>query len=342
MVLSVDLQFLLQPIEPELDGVELLHLAPVLSQLSLLGFLPGSQGLELGLRLLAGLGWAPVVLLAAAGVDVQLSEQALEGEAVGAVGSSLEGLEALDLLVGVVVGVRAAGLEGRERGDRVSESLLQGRGGVGRPRLRAAQHVALVGHADGGRLQVADLQAQGEGAEQRGIGRGHALVEPGVPGVVEDALARDLGRDLEAGVEAGLERALSQEGGGEGVDGGDGRALEVGGRRQEALALVLSLRALQGVLDALAQAQLQLAGGLLGEGDRDDAVEGGAAGADEGEDAAHQDRGLAGAGAGLEQERGVEVADHAVADGLVGGRVGHGPTLSRHGGTVGPTWVGSR
>ena len=164
---------------------------------------------------------------------------------------------------------------------------------------------------------------------------GHALVEPGVPRVVEDALAGDLGRDLEAGVEAGLERALAQEGGGEGVDGGDGRALEVGGRGQEALALVLCLCALQGVLDALAQAQLQLAGGLLREGDGDDAVEGGAAGPDEGEDAAHQDRGLAGAGAGLEQERGVEVAHHAVADGLVGGRAGHGPTLSRPGDTLG-------
>ena len=36
----------------------------------------------------------------------------------------------------------------------------------------------------------------------------------------------------------------------------------------------------------------------------------------------HEDGGLAGAGAGFEQERGVEVADHAVADGLVGGEAG--------------------
>jgi hypothetical protein len=37
--------------------------------------------------------------------------------------------------------------------------------------------------------------------------------------------------------------------------------------------------------------------------------------------------GLAGAGAGFEQERGVEVAHHAVADGLVGGRAGHADAI---------------
>ncbi len=173
-------------------------------------------------------------------------------------------------------------------------------------------------------LQVVDLQAEGEGAEQRGVGLGHARVEPGVPGVVEDALAGDLGRDLEAGVEAGLERALAEEA--PRRRRGWWRRARARGRwpRPGGAARSSSLfAALEGVLDALAQAQLQLAGGLLGEGDGDDAVEGGAAGADEGEDAAHEDGGLAGAGAGLEQERGVEVAHDAVADGLVGGRAGH-------------------
>ena len=57
---------------------------------------------------------------------------------------------------------------------------------------------------------------------------------------------------------------------------------------------------------------------------------------DEGQDAADQHRRLAGARAGFEQERGVEVADHAVADGLVGGRAGHaiGPSLSIRCGTI--------
>ena len=131
-----------------------------------------------------------------------------------------------------------------------------------------------MGHADGGLAQVVDLQAQGEGAEQGGVGLGHPRVEPGVPRVVEDALARDLGRDLEAGVEAGLERPLAQERAGEGVDGGDGRALEVVRGREQALALGFVLRVLDRFLDAVAQAQLQLARGLLGEGDGDDAVEG--------------------------------------------------------------------
>ena len=94
------------------------------------------------------------------------------------------------------------------------------------------------------------FRPQGEGAEQGVVGLGHARVEPGVPGVVEDALAGDLGRHLEAGVEAGLERALLEEGLGEGVDGRDGRALEVGGGGPQALALFSAFGLLDRLLDA--------------------------------------------------------------------------------------------
>ena len=107
------------------------------------------------------------------------------------------------------------------------------------------------------------------------------------------------------------------------MDGGDGRALDVGGRGEEALAFGVGSGRLEGLLDLLAQAQLQLPCRLLGEGDGHDAVEGGAAGAEEGQDAADEHGGLAGAGAGFEQEGGVEVAEDAVADGLVGGWAGH-------------------
>jgi uncharacterized protein (DUF433 family) len=158
--------------------------------------------------------------------------------------------------------------------------------------------------------------------DQRGVGLGHAGVEAGVPGVLEDALAGDLGGHLEAGVEAGLERALAEQARGEGVDGGDGGALQVEGCGLEALALLVFLRCVDRGLDLFSQPELQLARGLLGEGDGDDAVERGAAGADEGEDAADEDGGLAGAGAGFEQQRGVEVAQDAGAGGLVGGE-GH-------------------
>ncbi len=78
-------------------------------------------------------------------------QQALEGEAVGAVGALEEGFEALDLLVGVVVGVGAAWLQGlsawrRPRGlGRWSDV-----GGEGRPRLRAARGCRARGHCDGG------------------------------------------------------------------------------------------------------------------------------------------------------------------------------------------------
>jgi hypothetical protein len=110
------------------------------------------------------------------------------------------------------------------------------------------------------------------------------------------------------------------------VDGGDGGALQVEGGGLEALALLVALRCVYCGLDLLPEPELQLAGGLLGEGDGDDAVEGSAAGADEGEDAADEDGGLAGAGAGFEQQRGVEVAEDAGAGGLVGGE-GHGLDL---------------
>ena len=113
-----------------------------------------------------------------------------------------------------------------------------------------AQHVAVPCHGDGGLAQVVDLQAQGEGAEQGFVGLGHARVEPGVPRVVEHALARDLRRDLEARVEPRLERALLEERLREGVDGRDGRALEVGGGGLEPLSLLFVLGLVERFLDA--------------------------------------------------------------------------------------------
>ena len=93
----------------------------------------------------------------------------------------------------------------------------------------------------------------------------------------------------------------------------------------------------EALFEAFAEAELQLACRLFCEGDGDYAVEGGAAGADQGEDAFDEYRGLAGSGARFEEEGRVEVTRDAVADRLVcGGAGGHaephelaGPALVR-------------
>ena len=91
-------------------------------------FLGLLQGLQLGLRLLAGLLGAPVALLALVGVHVQLAAEALEGEAVGALRALAHGIEGFDLLVGVVGRVGAALLQGLEGGQGHTEAVSQALG----------------------------------------------------------------------------------------------------------------------------------------------------------------------------------------------------------------------
>ena len=72
------------------------------------------------------------------------------------------------------------------------------------------------------------------------------------------------------------------------------------------------------VLDFGAQPQLELSGGLLGEGHGDDSAKLGAPARQRRDDPVDQRGGLAGAGGGLDDERGVEVVADAVAHALVG------------------------
>jgi hypothetical protein len=65
-----------------------------------------------------------VALLALLRIDVQVAQEALQGEAVGAIGAGEEVLQAEDLLVGVVVFVGAALLEGLERRDGFADAVL--------------------------------------------------------------------------------------------------------------------------------------------------------------------------------------------------------------------------
>ena len=70
--------------------------------------------------------------------------------------------------------------------------------------------------------------------------------------------------------------------------------------------------------DLGAQPELELAGGLLGEGHRDDSAELGAPARQHRDDPVDQRGGLAGAGRGLDDERGVEVVADAIAHALIG------------------------
>ena len=72
-----------------------------------------------------------------------------------------------------------------------------------------------------------------------------------------------------------------------------------------------------GALEAGAQAQLELAGGLLGEGHRDDAIDARAAVGQHVDDAADELARLAGAGRRLDDHRLVEGVADAVAGGLI-------------------------
>ena len=72
-----------------------------------------------------------------------------------------------------------------------------------------------------------------------------------------------------------------------------------------------------------ADPRAQLAGRLLGERDRHDVAQLGVVAAHELDHSVDQDPGLARAGAGLQEERGVELAEQAVAHGLVRRRAAH-------------------
>src|SRR5262249_23005247 len=113
--------------------------------------------------------------------------------------------------------------------------------------------------------------------------------------------------------------------GAEGVDGPDARDLELGERVVEAAALVVG-RGSAGALELGAQAQLHLAGGLVGERDGDEARQRRRAGAHDSDDARDELGGLAGTGGGLDDERGAEVLADAPPRLLVAGR--HGDSLS--------------
>ena len=83
------------------------------------------------------------------------------------------------------------------------------------------------------------------------------------------------------------------------------------------------------VLDLLREPELELAGGGLGEGHRDDAGQLGATAHDRRDDAVDQRRRLPGAGRRLDDQRGVEVGRDAIARRLIGERRHRSPRSVR-------------
>ena len=120
-----------------------------------------------------------------------------------------------------------------------------------------------------------------------------------------------------------LDRSLAQDLGAQRVDGADNRFLEASDRAREVGAPIAILGHRARTVELLAQSQLELPGGLLGEGDRDHLVDPSAAGGKHLDQAFHQDRGLACAGGRLDQDASAQVGADALTGGVIVCRIAH-------------------
>ncbi len=147
------------------------------------------------------------------------------------------------------------------------------------------------------------------------------LLQPAPECLVEEARRGRLGQHLEERIDAGFDRALAQKICAEGVDRADVRLFELRQRPIEPrprLVIVADRHAR--AVELFPQPQLQLARGLLREGDGDDPADVRLALGDDADDAADERRGLAGAGRGFDDERRVESVGDEVAGLGVGQR----------------------
>jgi hypothetical protein len=145
----------------------------------------------------------------------------------------------------------------------------------------------------------------------RRVGVVEEAVQQVVPLLLERECALELVEDGEARWQAGLDREVEQDPAGEGVQRADRGVIESVERGRGEVGPV-SLQARPGPA-------AQLGGGLLGEGDRGDGRDR-HAGAHEADDAGHEGAGLARAGTGFDEQRGVEVVADPLPDTLVGWR----------------------
>ena len=144
-----------------------------------------------------------------------------------------------------------------------------------------------------------------------------------MPGVGEVEVCAERVEDLEAGVDSGVERALLEQAGGERVDRLDVGRVDLSQRVVEPSSFGSVGGPTASFGERSADPRAQLAGRLFGEGDRHDVAQLGVVAAHELDDPVDQDPGLAGAGAGLQEERGIKLAEQTVAHGLVRRRAAH-------------------
>ena len=140
-----------------------------------------------------------------------------------------------------------------------------------------------------------------------------------MPALREVQLVADGVQLLEAGVDAGLKRSLPQDAGGEGVDRLDVGRIQGPQRGQEALAHLAVLGSFGFPVQVGPDPAAQLPGGFLRERDDHDVADLGGAGAHDLQHAGNEDRRLAGAGAGLEEEAGPQLPGGGLAYRLVQG-----------------------
>ena len=153
--------------------------------------------------------------------------------------------------------------------------------------------------------------------------RARSRVTSRSPSLVEVDLGPELVEHLHTGRETGFDRVFEQQALREGVQGADRGAVELVERPKPLLGGLILAGVGNEVLESLAHPLAQLGGGLLGEGDRRDALERGP-GIDQGDHPGHEGSGLSRPCAGLDEQRVIEIVLDPVPFGLIRGQLGGG------------------
>ena len=157
--------------------------------------------------------------------------------------------------------------------------------------------------------------------------RGDHPLEPAVEGLVEEPILLFSCGHFEHRIDAGFHGPFPEEVGAEGMDGTDGSGLQPFQGGRQPVALFDGGRRAR-LLQLGSQAQLHFTRRQVGEGDGQDAIERGPAGADERDDPRHELGGLAGASGRLHHQGGAEIRLDALPRPGVGEGGGHGMLLS--------------